>query len=148
MPGPAVPWSRTYTDDQGKRHNNKRLSNYKKHVRAAASTGLVFWQREHPTEVWPTDGIYRLMIDVYCTGRRRGDASNYLKGVEDALEGVLYENDRQLAVVVSRVFITQDEARIEGECSVIQPLDARYADYAGMAGHLKDGRPFARTRRG
>lgn len=148
IPGPPVPWSRTYTGDDGKRHNNKRLVTYKKHIRVVAHTELHLWSIRHPGELWPTDALYRLYIDVHTKSDRRGDASNYLKGIEDACEGVLYDNDRQLAVVASRVFVGQEKAYVTVRCSVIDPENRRYRDYAGKRGHRRGGEPFARAGRG
>jgi Holliday junction resolvase RusA-like endonuclease len=40
-------------------------------------------------------GPVRMFVDVYVSGRR-GDGSNYLKAAEDALNGIAYDDDRQI----------------------------------------------------
>ena len=45
----------------------------------------------------PFGGRVKLSATIYITGRRRADLSNYLKSIEDALEGVCYYNDIQIS---------------------------------------------------
>jgi len=66
----------------------KRTRQYESAVRNCAAFAL---SAPH-TERWPRDRRYRL--HVAFTGRSDGD--NVFKSVADALEGVAYDNDRQV----------------------------------------------------
>jgi len=44
----------------------------------------------------PLAGRIRLSCTIYLKGRRRADLSNFLKAIEDGLEGVCYYNDIQI----------------------------------------------------
>jgi Holliday junction resolvase RusA-like endonuclease len=45
---------------------------------------------------WGKGGRYRLTVYVAYNDARVGDVTNVQKSVEDALEGILWENDRQV----------------------------------------------------
>lgn len=45
---------------------------------------------------WPTDRRYRLDIWVVYSDGRVGDVTNVQKSVEDALDGLLWDDDRQV----------------------------------------------------
>src|SRR5690606_35141301 len=52
-------------------------------------------------EPWGPDVPVRMVVEVVCPGRGkrariRGDASNFLKGIEDALNGWAYHDDIQI----------------------------------------------------
>lgn len=48
---------------------------------------------------WPQDATYALSLRFRPRGRRRYDLDNVLKNVKDALQGVLWDNDRLVAEV-------------------------------------------------
>lgn len=54
---------------------------------------------------WPKNGLYRLMIESRYPDLNVADVSNIRKVVEDALEGVGYENDRQIADIQDSRFV-------------------------------------------
>lgn len=45
---------------------------------------------------WPHDARYALTLTIYTRGLRRPDTDNVLKNVKDALQGVLWDNDRHI----------------------------------------------------
>lgn len=68
------------------------------------------------------EGPVSIMVDVYVSGRR-GDADNYLKAAEDALNGIAYEDDRQ--IVDARVRVHKVPAREER--TEVEILEAKEA---------------------
>lgn len=49
------------------------------------------------------DGKLGLLVSVYAKGKLKGDASNYLKGLEDAANGILWHDDRQIKEATVRL---------------------------------------------
>lgn len=50
----------------------------------------------------PTDKPIKLHLDVYVKKGRTADLSNYLKGIENALQGIVYKNDKQVEQIYAR----------------------------------------------
>jgi Holliday junction resolvase RusA-like endonuclease len=67
------------------------------------------WE-EQARQRWPMTGTYALDLRV-SVARRTADADNYLKLVADALQGVLWQNDR--AVTIARVELLSVPAQHE-----------------------------------
>jgi len=63
--------------------------------------------------MFPPDARLSLSVKIYTTGKRRPDGSNVFKSVEDGLEGVAYENDRQ--IVYGSFEVQEGEPRVEVE---------------------------------
>jgi Holliday junction resolvase RusA-like endonuclease len=102
LPGRPKTWDRT----AGKgRRNTAAYTVWKRTVGGAAlCEGARSWGKAFVT----------LHIDVYLTNRSRmGDVDNYAKGIQDALEGVLYDNDRQVCELRVRRFTRADTPRVE-----------------------------------
>lgn len=74
---------------------------------------------------WPTDQRYALAVRVYLPNRSgEGDASNYAKLVEDALEGIVWANDKQIdLLLVAKIIGGHGEPRTEVEIARIDPDD-------------------------
>jgi Holliday junction resolvase RusA-like endonuclease len=113
IPGEPVSWKRakrgngfSYTDPKDKAHREK--------IRAYARNAGV--RR-------PFTGEVRLDVLVFTSlpplDRRVGDRDNYLKGVQDALQGIAVRDDRQFCD--GRTLKAQDASRPRTEV-VIQPL--------------------------
>jgi len=77
--------------------------------------------REKYTEP-PIHGPVRAEFKFYFKGKRKGDLSNYLKGVEDSCSKILYEDDKQ--IIEEHVFILENSGRdmIEIEVSGEQTI--------------------------
>ncbi len=70
---------------------------YAKRVALYAKRARSDWECAHG-RAWPRNGVrYSLAVEVRTRGRPRADADNYLKQVADALQGVLWDNDRSVA---------------------------------------------------
>jgi crossover junction endodeoxyribonuclease RusA len=63
---------------------------------------------------FPKDRAISLHIDVYRP-QRSGDLSNRLKIVEDVLQGLAYEDDRQVVDIRLRRFDDKSNPRVEVE---------------------------------
>jgi Holliday junction resolvase RusA-like endonuclease len=96
IPGPPVPKARArvVTDKQGKTRGvtPAKTRAYEKHI-AMVAMGA----RSH-CSAWPwrdTEARFGLSVRVYRS-RDAGDLGNYEKTVEDAFNGVLWPDDRQM----------------------------------------------------
>lgn len=56
--------------------------------------------------VQPTAANVHLEIDIYIPDRRkrRWDVSNIIKSTEDALNGIAYEDDKQVTSIAARIY--------------------------------------------
>ena len=63
--------------------------------------------------VRPIDGAVRLRLELYYDDRRWRDIDNAIKSIQDALEGIAYENDRQIYALEAVKHTGCDEARAE-----------------------------------
>lgn len=66
---------------------------YARKVAIYAKQAREDWQDAHGLR-WPHDARYALTLIIYTRGQRRPDTDNVLKNVKDALQGVLWGNDR------------------------------------------------------
>lgn len=84
-----MPQERPYVTKRGLTFDRKRSKKAKERI--------AWYAIEYKTtnELKPFKGDLGLKVVCYGT-KQNADASNYLKLVEDALEGVLYENDSQI----------------------------------------------------
>ncbi|HEY8343246.1 MAG TPA: RusA family crossover junction endodeoxyribonuclease [Calditerricola sp.] len=100
VPGRPVPKQRPRLGVQlrGRRiikahvYTPRETQRYAEHVRQCALAA----------GVKPIDGPVAMEIDLWLYGYR-GDASNYWKNIEDALNGVAYHDDRQVVDVKCRI---------------------------------------------
>lgn len=86
IPGPVVPWQRT-ASYKGRRITPQRQRDYQERVRWCALQARQ--EQRHP---WPMDAQYRVRVDCYRDARRY-DGDNALKSVNDAAQGVLWDDD-------------------------------------------------------
>lgn len=94
VPGPPVPFTRVLRGSQQERA--KRYRQYKRDVgwEAKAAGAQII------------TGPVCLNIDVYLPDRlkRRWDLDNVIKSVGDALQGICFENDKQITSVTARIY--------------------------------------------
>lgn len=57
------------------------------------------------------EGHVEVEIDLHFDNKRRRDVDNYVKVIFDALEGHLYEDDRQVIALSIRKHINEDRSR-------------------------------------
>lgn len=108
VPGRPVPLPRHRHTKSGNRYSTDEDKRARKHIAACA--------REAGAHKLPGNGTYRLTVEaIYAKPKRPlspdtvtgADASNVLKMVEDALEGVVWDNDNR--ILDARCFKTRDE---------------------------------------
>ena len=90
VPGRPVPKARARTTRAGKSYTPKATKEYEKKVKICAlaarkkAKGKLFL------------GRVGINIAAYRSDKRRYDLSNIVKSIEDALNGVIYEDDHQI----------------------------------------------------
>lgn len=74
---------------------------------------------------WRTTERYALAVRAYLRNASgEGDADNYVKLIKDALQGIAWANDRQVAfLIVAKIIGGPGEPRSEVEIVVVQPTD-------------------------
>ena len=125
IPGTPVPQLRPRAVRMGKgirMYDPKKVKDYKKYV---ASVAKQEWKQE------PLESALTVSIDVYRDIQKSGskknkqmkedkiilptnkpDITNYVKGIEDALNGIVYADDSQIVELIARKFYSH-EPRIE-----------------------------------
>ena len=64
-----------------------------------------------------------LVVRVYLKTRDRADLDNYIKAVGDALQGILFDDDRQIQRIEAALIIGTDEPRVEIEVQKIEAVE-------------------------
>ena len=85
--GRPQPKQRARKGKNGRWYTPTPTRNYEALVRDVASLELGVWRK---------DGVFRLEVHAYVADHRPFDCDNVLKSVGDALNGVGYEDDRQV----------------------------------------------------
>jgi Holliday junction resolvase RusA-like endonuclease len=111
VPGPPQTWKRTNTF-KGRRITDKAMKAYQNRIRGYASV----------SGVRRMDGPLSIRVDVYLA-RMAGDWDNYGKNVCDALNGIAYDDDRQ--IVDGRVVKHRDPANPRLEVTIEAVESAR-----------------------
>lgn len=121
--GPPRTWKRT-KDHKGRRLTDALMRQYKRTVAWAAREALA-----KAGVRWPTDREYVQVVRVYRKRKHRsypGDRDNYGKIVQDALEGILWDDDRR--VVDGRdVKLCDDDERLEVDVRIVEG-EVRFED--------------------
>lgn len=60
---------------------------------------------------------YKMKIIFYCKDKRHGDLTNIFKSFEDALQNVVYSNDKNLIELNAKIKYDKENPRIE--CKII-----------------------------
>jgi len=82
---------------------------------------LAMGQIDPPRPVFPSQRV-KMELDFFVPDLRKRDPSNLLKSVCDALEGVLYSDDKQIdALSWERAGLDRDNARVEITLSIYKP---------------------------
>lgn len=115
--GQPVPKARARSGKGGRHYTPERTRAYERAIGLAALQA-----RQRVDGVWPRDRLYSVLVDVTPKDRRSFDGSNVLKSVEDAMNGIVYDDDRQVKDTRCRVS-APDAARPRVEITV-EVLDA------------------------
>lgn len=94
LPGPPVAWHRAEPKHGGGRRKHPDDKAFQHALKNLARVELM--QLRKGGETWDTGGEWRLEVVAFVPDRRRRDASNILKNVEDALSKVVYNDDTQV----------------------------------------------------
>lgn len=104
LEGKPVPWQRARARC-GQRFTDKRMREAKE---AHQWKALQIRPRS-----WSQDGVFALDLAVYVHPSSRGDVDNLAKLPMDALQGIAYRNDRQVAKVSVERHVDRDRPRTE-----------------------------------
>lgn len=87
--------------------------------------------RQSRPDGWPMDAQVNLELLFCYPDLKMADLSNPLKVIEDALEGVLYENDRQIwdGTQQKRLRQRADNCQVWIKCSVLPELTRQIKAY-------------------
>ena len=80
----------------GHAYTPKKTREYEQSVRIAAMAALAKWRAENDYAHWNAAGPFSLNVFFFMEDKRTRDLDNCLKSISDALEKLLYNNDRQL----------------------------------------------------
>lgn len=105
VPGEPVPKKRprTVTNPRGETRT------YTPAETKAAETAIGYAARAVFPE--PTSEPCQAHVDFYCRRKGRGDVDNLLKTVLDALNGIVWADDKQVIYLSAAVFDESDEPR-------------------------------------
>src|SRR5690625_860911 len=80
--------------------------------RYLAYKNQVAWTAKAHFKGDPTKKDVSIKIDVYLNGGNQGDIDNYFKSIADALNKVVYQDDRQVKEMIGRKIEDENE-RVE-----------------------------------
>jgi crossover junction endodeoxyribonuclease RusA len=104
IPGNPIPKARPRVVD-GRAFTPSRTKEYEALVREYAR---VAWGNREP---WA--GPVALTMLFFRATAHRADLDNLVKAVTDALQGVVYDNDAQVAILHAERYIDRDDPRVE-----------------------------------
>jgi Holliday junction resolvase RusA-like endonuclease len=115
--GPPVPCARArVVRGRGKAHafTPSNTAEFEQLVRLVAMTAV------RKVDGWRTDwSAYRFDLIVY-RAERRGDWDNFAKAVADALEGVVFDNDRAIVEAHVRLELDRERPRTDVTVSMLE----------------------------
>ncbi len=85
--GQPIPWKRARVNPYGARYPDPLDAQWREEVQLSATTSKVPMFR----------GDVHLMINFYRKSKHLADIDNLAKAIMEALEGIAYENDRQVS---------------------------------------------------
>lgn len=104
VPGPPVPWQRARTK-RGQFYNPRKMRDWQHKVAWCAKIAM--------GPLGPTASKVSVTMRVRRQVRR-GDLSNYVKAVEDAIRGIVYRDDAQVSGIDGR-FVENGPAGVQVE---------------------------------
>lgn len=142
--GPPVSWKRAGRDGRsGRTYTDPRQEAYQALIRLEAQRAIA-QMRLQGTE-WPLGALYDLWVWVVPYDHKHGDASNYVKIVEDALQGrtprkgkpavppVAFVDDKQVVSAFGEVCAPSKACGIDVRITVI----GQRATRGGFTVHVK-----------
>ena len=102
--------------------------------RSAQARSKGRWQQEVrsavPPEIEVLTGPLRLRIDFFFDGITGLDTDNIIKPIQDALENVLYEDDRSVVDVCARkINLQRLPGMVRAPRALLDALDGRPSDF-------------------
>lgn len=110
VPGCPVPKQRARRAKNGTWYTPTRTKKYEEEV---ATIALSHNMR-------PATEPVRMTIDIYWPDKRRRDLDNACKSIGDALNGIAYEDDSQIAEIIMRAHLDRERPRAEVVIEIIE----------------------------
>lgn len=105
--GKPMPKQRPRLSQYGKAYTPKATREYERKVAIIAKDAVL------SAGEWDTNLEYSVAITASFADRRHGDIDNILKAVLDAMNGIVYNDDKQVrAMSISRLYGNQPELSV------------------------------------
>lgn len=113
IPGCPIPKQRARKGAGGRWYTPKKTRAYMDRVRGLA------WINKPIGNVWPKDATYRVQLDIYFPDNRTRDLDNVCKGVLDALNSCLWDDDSSVHEIVMNRHLDKEKPRVEVEVQTL-----------------------------
>lgn len=103
----GVAWARARSRG-ARRYLDREQVEYRRRVQWAALAAM-----PAPRSSWPLDARYSVRLDVYQHPQQRPDLDNVAKQIGDALNRLVWADDRRIDELIVRRFLERDDPRLE-----------------------------------
>jgi len=95
----------------------KKTRQYEKHVRACAQVEMM------RRRGWNPDDWFVMELDIHHAKGRYPDADNVIKSIMDALEGVVWKNDRTVIPAVKHMVLNSSDPHVDVEITRVPVVE-------------------------
>ena len=106
VPGPPVPKARPRAGRWGRFYTPQKTVAYERHVGSCALAAVLANRK------WVKTSEYQVQLDIYYRDKRSGDLDNLEKSILDGMQGVVYDNDKQVAASIKRRHYDKEHPRV------------------------------------
>jgi len=118
IPGPPQPKQRARKGKGGRWYTPTPTRRYHAHVAACAHAALV---KAKLIGKWPMDEEYMISIMIFFPDKRRRDADNVVKSIQDGCTHIIWHDDHRVGCYSPPWRIDRDNPRAEVVIDVLDP---------------------------